>query len=168
MINTATEAERFVRSCRYPPHGFRGYAPTVGRMTSYGYRREEYFQRIESDLAIMVQIETEEAVGNAGDIAKVEGVHIVFIGPMDLSMNLGYPGQVSHPVVSDALRHVEAAVKQTGKALGTIVTPAHDVKVLIERGYRFIVPAGDIGLLRAGMEAQMKALRDARDSGRSI
>jgi len=160
MINTAEEARQFVSYCRFAPLGFRGYAPTIGRYTSYGYRREEYFRRVNADLAIMVQIETAEAVDNTAAITAVDGVNIVFIGPADLSNSLGFPGQFNHPTVASAFQRAEDAIKQSGKILGTMLMPGQDVAALIQRGYDFIITGADLGIMRTGMENQVKLLQE--------
>jgi 4-hydroxy-2-oxoheptanedioate aldolase len=160
MINTAEEARQFVSFCRYAPLGIRGYAPTICRYNSYGYHREEYSRRVTEDLSIMVQIETREAVENAERIAAVEGVNIVFIGPADLSNSLGFPGQFNHPTVMSAFQCVEDAVLRSGKVLGTMLMPGQEVGALIQRRYGFIVTGADLGIMRAGMEAQMKILKE--------
>lgn len=160
MINTPEEAKQFVASCRYAPLGVRGYAPTICRYNSYGYRRDEYSKRVNDDLAIMVQIETEEAVDNAEHIASVEGVNIVFIGPADLSNGLGFPGQFTHPIVAKAFQRAEEAIKRSGKVLGTMLMPGQDVGTLIQKGYDFIIAGAELGIMRAGMEAQVKMLKE--------
>lgn len=160
MVNTAEEAERFVSFCRYAPLGIRGYAPTIVRATSYGYRREEYLRRVHEDLTIMVQIETAEAVENAERIAAVEGVNVVFVGPMDLSMSLSHPGELTHPKVAEAIAHVEKVVLQSGKVLGTMMMPGQDAATLIGRGNSFLITGADLGILRSGLEAQVKGLRE--------
>jgi 2-keto-3-deoxy-L-rhamnonate aldolase RhmA len=160
MINSAEEARQFVSYCRYAPLGIRGYAPTICRYNSYGYRREEYSRRVNEDLSIMVQIEMPEGVENAERIAAVEGVSIVFIGPADLSNSLGFPGQFNHPTVLSAFQRVEEAVKRSGKVLGTMLMPGQEVGALIQRGYDFIITGADLGIMRAGMEGQVKLLKE--------
>lgn len=160
MINSADEARQFVSYCRYAPLGIRGCAPTICRYNSYGYRRDEYSRRVNEDLAIMVQIETGEAVENAERIAGVEGVNIVFIGPADLSNSLGLPGQFNHPTVASAFQRAEEAIKRSGKVLGTMLMPGQDLATLIQRGYDFIITGADLGIMRTGMENQAKMLRD--------
>ena len=108
----------------------------------------------------MVQIETEEAVENAEHIASVEGVNIVFIGPADLSNGLGFPGQFTHPVVAKAFQRAEDAIKQSGKVLGTMLMPGQDVGILIQKGYDFIITGAELGLMRTGMENQVKLLKE--------
>lgn len=104
----------------------------------------------------MVQIETREAVDNTAAIAAVDGVNVVFISPMDLSKSLGFPGEVTHPVVQDALRQAEEAIRKSGKIMGTMLVPGFELGALIERGYDFIITGADIGILRSGMENQSK------------
>jgi 4-hydroxy-2-oxoheptanedioate aldolase len=167
MINTAAEARQFVSYCRYALLGIRGYATTICRHTSYGYCREEHFRRVHEDLAIMVQIETREAVDNTAAIAAKDGVNVVFIGPMDLSKSLGFPGEVTHPVVQDALRQAEETIRKSGKIMGTMLVPGFELGALIERRYDFIITGADIGILRSGMENQVKGLLEAaKKSGR--
>lgn len=160
MINSAEDAARLVSYCRYAPRGVRGFAPTVCRYNSYGYRREEYSRRIDQDLAIMVQVETQIAVDNAAQIAAVEGVDIVFVGPADLSASLGVPGQFAHPQLMAAFDQVERATRAAGKVLGTMLMPGQEAASLIARGYDFIVTGVDLALMRSGMESQTKTFRD--------
>jgi 2-keto-3-deoxy-L-rhamnonate aldolase RhmA len=169
MIGTREEAERFVSYCRYAPHGIRGYAPTMTRHTGYGYERDEYFRRVDADLAIMAQIETRDGVDNAEAIAAVEGLDIVFIGPMDLSKSLGRTGEFSHPEVVAAVRRIEDAVRKAGKILGTLALPGQDLAGFLERGYRFVIVGADLGILRSGLEALAKAVKAAneKDGGKA-
>jgi len=165
MVNSAEDAARLVSYCRYAPRGVRGFAPTVCRYNSYGYRREEYTKRIDQDLAIMVQVETQAAVDNAAAIAAVEGVDIVFIGPADLSASLGVPGQFDHPRLAEACARVESATRKAGKILGTMAMPGQDVGALLARGYDLIITGVDLALMRAGMEGQTKSFRQALSGG---
>jgi 2-keto-3-deoxy-L-rhamnonate aldolase RhmA len=160
MVNSAEDAARLVSYCRYAPRGVRGFAPTICRFNSYGYRREEYTKRIDHDLAIMVQIETQEGVDNADSIAAVEGVDIVFVGPADLSASLGIAGQFTHPNLAAAMAQVEKAARGAGKVLGTMLMPGLEAAPLIQRGYDFLIAGADLALMRNGMESQTKALRE--------
>jgi 2-keto-3-deoxy-L-rhamnonate aldolase RhmA len=147
--------------------GIRGYATTIGRHFSYGFHRKKYFRRSHEDLAIMAQIETHEAVDNMAAITAVDGVSVVFIGRMDLSKSPGFPGEVAHPVVQDALRRTEAAIRKSGKAMGTMVVPGFELGGILEPGYDFIITGADKGILRGGMENQARRLLEAaQESGR--
>lgn len=159
MVNTTDDAERFVSYCRYPPHGIRGFAPTLTRNTSFGFRREEYFRRIDENLSIMAQIETGEAVENAEAIASVEGLDILFIGPMDLAKSLGYENDMSQPSVTQAIAHIETVVRKAGKVLGTLLLPSQDPADLLDRGYTFLILGADIVVLRTAMQKQVESVR---------
>lgn len=118
MVETAEQARAVVAACRYPPAGRRGYsAPTV-RASGYG-ADPDYAAKANDTLFICVQIESDTAVEQAGAIAAVEGVDMVFIGVADLSGSIGLLGQPGHKDVDAQIRKAEAAVKAAGKPLGT-------------------------------------------------
>jgi 4-hydroxy-2-oxoheptanedioate aldolase len=167
MVNSAEEAKRLVDACHYAPRGIRGFAPTVTRHTNFGYSREAYFARVEHDLMVMAQIESGEAVDRIEEIAAVNGIDMLFIGPMDLSNSLGLPGRLDHPTVADTIRRAEQAIQASGKILGTLATPRDDFGNLLGRGYSFIIGGVDIGVLRGGLEQQVRALRAAADAARA-
>ncbi|GAB5471010.1 MAG: aldolase/citrate lyase family protein [Rhodospirillales bacterium] len=160
-VNTVAEAEEAARACRYPPAGVRGMAPTVVRASDYGRDWQAYMERSDRDVLCICQIETGEAVENVAEIAAVAGVDLLFVGPMDLSADLGHPGQPDHPDVDAAMRKVEAAAKAHAVALGAIPTPGRSSRDLQDLGYRFILPDGDVPLLRAAAEASLAKLRGA-------
>lgn len=158
-VNTAEEAREAAGACRYPPIGQRGVAATVVRGARYGKGWQEYMERSDREVLCICQIETAEAVENVEAIAAVEGVDTLFIGPMDLSADMGLLGQPDHPDVDEAMRRVAAAAKANGKTLGSILTPARDVKVLRDAGYTMILADADITLLRDGAAASLQRLR---------
>ena len=168
MIHDANEARSFVSYCQYPPHGVRGLAPAATRHSSYGFWRDEYLRRVRDDLAVLVQIETKEAVDNCEEIATVDGLNIMFIGPMDLSASLGHFGEFKHPVVTEAIAHIEAVAKKHKKPLATLYMPGQDLQGMIDRGYSLIFGGGDIAVIRTGMQGMVANLRKmAADAGRS-
>ncbi|MFB9807932.1 HpcH/HpaI aldolase/citrate lyase family protein [Haladaptatus pallidirubidus] len=91
MIETAEQARAVVRATRYPPEGERGVAGS--RAAKYGLELEEYFERANDELLVMVQIESAKGVGHAGSIAAVDGVDALFVGPADLSASIGRFGE---------------------------------------------------------------------------
>jgi 4-hydroxy-2-oxoheptanedioate aldolase len=96
MVESAAEAEQVVKACRYPPRGNRGNAADIARCSGYGLQAD-YLARADDNLLIAVQIETAEAVAHAAEIAAVDGVDLVFIGPTDLSGSIGLMGQTGRP-----------------------------------------------------------------------
>lgn len=88
MINDATAARDAVRSCRYPPAGVRGAAFPIVRAARYGLD-PDYLTRCEDDLLIMCQLESQQAVENIIEIAAVDGVDCIQMGPLDLRSDMG-------------------------------------------------------------------------------
>lgn len=158
MINSAEDAKKLVSFCHYPPKGVRGVAPTLGRNTGYGMFREEYMARVGSDLAIMPQIESPDGVRNIEEICSVDGIDVIFIGPMDLAASLGHFGKVDHPDVTAAIGQIEQVVRKKGKALSSLAMPGQDHTKLLERGYNLIFGGTDIAFLRTGMQEQYQRL----------
>jgi 4-hydroxy-2-oxoheptanedioate aldolase len=150
-VSTPAEAQAAVAAMRYPPRGIRGVAKLT-RATTFGAGFHEW-------LVTMTQIETAEAVENAAPIAAIDGVDVLFIGPMDLTTSLGIPGDYEHPRTIEAFRHVAACAKAAGKAAGILLqNPAH-VPMCRDLGYTFIALGSDGGGASAGFRQAITALR---------
>ncbi len=158
-VSSVEEAEEAARACRYPPAGVRGMAPTVARGARYGTHWQDYMEQSDRDVLCICQIETRSGVEQIEAIAAVEGVDLLFVGPMDLSAELGVRGQADHPSVNEAMLRVAAAAKANGKALGSILTAQHDRDWLLAAGYSFIMADADVTLLRDGAAASLARLR---------
>lgn len=161
QVDSKAEAEAVVQACRYPPAGRRGMAPSIVRASNYGVDWQGYVARAERDLLIMCQIETGEAAASAGEIAAVEGVDLLFIGPFDLSAALGYVGQPDHPEVRACIADVEQAAKRAGKRLGGIPTPDRSAEGLFADGYELVLADFDLMMLRDTARASVARLRAA-------
>jgi 4-hydroxy-2-oxoheptanedioate aldolase len=159
-VSNATEAAAAVAACRYPPQGRRGYAAPVVRASEFGLRGD-YAERAASgdELVIMLQIETLDGAANADEICAVPGFDVVFLGPGDLSGDLGVLGQFDHPDFLKSVAVVEAAAKAHGKILGCLPFPGAGVDELWRRGYRVLTPGSDVVMLREAMLQQLATLR---------
>ena len=164
-VNSAAEAQAAVAACRYAPDGMRGMAATVVRASAYGADWKAYVKRAAEDLLVICQIESGAAVEAAAEIAGVEGVDMIFVGPFDLSASLGYLGQPDHPEVRAAIDAVEKAAKTAGKLLGAIPTPERSAKELYAAGYDLVLADSDVILLRDAARSGCRALRDAAGRG---
>lgn len=146
MVNTKADAELAVKAAKYPPMGFRGVG--LARAQRYGERFSEYVSSANDDSLLIVQIEHVDAVRNIEEILSVPGIDGTFIGPYDLSMSMGLPGQIDHPDVVAARRRVLEATKARGVAPGIhLVHPdraAVDLAAALAEGYRFIALGTDI------------------------
>ncbi|WP_119165761.1 HpcH/HpaI aldolase family protein [Algihabitans albus] len=158
-ISSPEEAEAAVAACKYPPEGFRGAAPGIVRATAFGLKADDYLAGINDKLLIVAQIETQRGVEAVEEIASVEGLDLLFIGPMDLSADIGLLGQTEHPKVQALIERVETATLEAGRALGSIVFPGRSASDLLARGHRLIVGQSDVDFIRNGALA---ALAEAR------
>ena len=104
---------------RYPPAGDRGVA-TYNRACRFGLDPGA-LDRADRETLCVVQIESAAAVADADDIAALDGVDVLFIGPRDLSHDLGVPGDITAPAYIEALDAVLAAARRHGKACGMLV-----------------------------------------------
>jgi len=149
-VSSADEAGRAVVAARYPPLGLRGVA-SMNRACGFGSDFEEYFKAANDNLLTVVQIETKEAIEHAEEIAAVDGVDVLFVGPLDLSLNLGIVRQFDHPAFRAALKSVVTACCITGKAAGIIVMKEDDVAQAKADGFTFVALNSDGNLVARGM-----------------
>ena len=157
-INTAEEARQAAKSMRYPPEGMRGVA-YLNRATEFGKSFKEYFTEANDNLITIVQIETQEAVKNASEIAAVEGVDVLFVGPLDLSVNLGIPQQFDHPNFREALKNVVSAARSNNKIAGILLSREEQLEAMVADGFSFIALGSDSGMVAAGMLRNAEAFR---------
>jgi len=159
-VSTAAEARAVVQAMRYPPRGTRGVAKLT-RASSFGARFGEYFEQAHEWLVSLVQIETEEALRNAAEIAEVEGVDVVFVGPMDLTTSMGMTGQYDDPRFHDALGKVADAARNAGKAAGILLLDPGNLPLVRELGYTVVALGSDGGAVAAGLKESLTMLRGA-------
>ncbi len=158
-IRSVEEAEAVVSATRYPPRGIRG-AASITRATSYGNRPfAEALSRAHEETLVIIQIERREALDSVEEIAAVEGVDVLFVGPLDLSVSMAIPQQVDEPVFNEALERVAAAAKAHGKAAGILVMDAMQLAKVKGMGYSFIAMGADAGILARGMRDNAAAIR---------
>lgn len=150
-VNTAEEAAQAAAAMRYPPQGVRGVA-RFNRACGFGQGFDDYFQNANRQLLTVVQVETRQAVQNAPAIAAVEGIDVLFVGPLDLSVNLGIPQQYENPDFLCALDAVADACKNHGKAAGMLVPSLTYLEDVIGRGFTFLVVGSDGGIMAGGLK----------------
>lgn len=157
-VQSANEAREAVRSMRYPPEGVRGVA-SLTRSTGFGSHFDAYFGRANRELLTVVQIETPRGVEQADAIAAVDGIDVLFIGPLDLSTAMGIQGQYDDDRFLEAVDTVAAAAKAHGKATGTLILAPETLQPMIDRGMTFVAMGSDGGLVASGMRANLALLK---------
>ncbi|MDT8421362.1 MAG: aldolase/citrate lyase family protein [Desulfuromonadales bacterium] len=160
-VNSADEAEAFVRACLYPPQGKRGVASILNRASSYGLDNLKYIEEIGKELLVIAQIESLEAVANLEEIAAVDGIDVLFIGHSDLSGDCGKIGDYRNPVFVEALARAEQVIKGSNKFLGGLPRANDSTGSMLERGYDFVISASDVLMLREAALQDLKINREA-------
>ncbi len=158
MVNSAEEARRAVDATKYPAQGSRGVAST-SRASGFGTNFKEYFDSANEKILTMVQIETVQAVENVFEIAQVEGVDVLFVGPLDLTTSLGVQSQLDHPKTLQSLERIGKAARDADKPLGVLVGNTQQAMQFKERGYRFIGVSSDMVLLNTAARELVSSLR---------
>lgn len=146
QINTAADAAAVVRMSKYPPDGTRGVG--IGRAHQYGLAFDAYMEQANNEIAVIVQVETTQALKNISEIVQVPGIDAIFVGPYDLSASLGKMGQLADPEVKRALDTVTQACRTAGVRLGIFAATANDIKPFLEQNYTLLAIGTD-GLLMA-------------------
>ncbi|MBN2449193.1 MAG: 2,4-dihydroxyhept-2-ene-1,7-dioic acid aldolase [Lentisphaeria bacterium] len=165
LVNSAAEAARAVRAAKYPPQGVRGFA--FHRGNDWGAGFDAYAERANGEIAVVVMVESRQAVEDIDAILAVEGIDGVFIGPYDLSGSYGIPGQTSHASVRQACARVAEACRQAGKSAGVhVVLPTPDgIRAAIEEGFTFVAVGVDTVFLERAGRTAVAAARDAAAPG---
>ncbi len=138
MVNSKEEAEKAVKSVKYPPKGFRGVG--LARAQKYGFDFEGYKNWLEKESIVIVQIEHLSGVKNLSDILSVDGVDGFIVGPYDISGSLGVPGNFEHPEFKNCIKEIMDVSKNLKKPAGFHVIPPDkkEVQKIIDLGYKFI------------------------------
>lgn len=139
-VGDVEAAERAVRFAHYPPFGQRGLAVSTraGQQGTVGL--PEHVKQARLSTIVIVQVEDSEAVDRVEEIVTVPRVDAVFLGPTDLSMSLGHPGELDHPVVALAIERVANAVVANGRpALCVLASNEEERTAWLARGARIIL-----------------------------
>jgi 4-hydroxy-2-oxoheptanedioate aldolase len=153
QIFTAEQAEQFTRWTKFAPRGSRGlnnggFDANFGRLAP-----AEFCKKANRDTFLAIQIETLQAVEECDAIAAIDGVDLLFIGPVDLSQSLGVTGEFFHPKCIAAIDRVAAACAKHGKHWGAVTANLEHCDLLVGKGCRLITPTNDVRLLNSGLDA---------------
>jgi 2-keto-3-deoxy-L-rhamnonate aldolase RhmA len=166
MVDDADEARAAVANARYPPEGERGIAGS--RATAYGQRFEEYVTTANDGVVVIAQIETRSGLENVEEIAAVDGIDALFVGPADLSGSLDVFAEWDSDRLADAMSRVVEAARGAGIAAGTLCVSPEDIPRRVEAGFDFLIVGKDTAFFaRAATEAKERgASRGERRRGR--
>lgn len=158
MVETAAQAEEIVEASRYPPTGTRGIGP--GRSTEYTMSLTEHLAEGDDSFVRHVQLESRRAVENAADIAAVDGVDGIFVGPLDLSLSMDCFGQWDEPEFLDAVESVLSAARDEGVTTGTLATSEAEREQRFDWDVDYVATGVDLMHLASGATEALEQSRD--------
>ena len=161
-LDTAAEVAAALRHLRYPPDGDRGVA-TYNRACRFGLDPGA-LDRANNEVVAVVQIESSRAVEQVEEIAALDGVDVLFVGPRDLSHDLGVPGDVRAPRYLQALDRVRDAAQQFGKSCGLLVPDGAAAAEKRAHGWTFVAVGSDSSLLATALTAEVFSARRGDES----
>ena len=157
FVENPEEARRAVAATRYPPHGIRGTAGS-SRASRYG-RVTDYLKKANSEICVLIQVETREALAQIEEIAQVDGIDGVFIGPSDLAASIGRIGDMQHAESQKLYEEAARRLKAIGKPSGILTLNEEEARRFISWGYRFVAVGADVGLLARNADALAKRFK---------
>lgn len=161
MVNDAATAAQFVNHARFPPGGARGMNTNTpgAEFGLHGFRKvlDDTNQRIH----LFAQIETRAAVDNLDAICQVEGLTGVFVGPSDLSVDLGWPGEFENPQLIDAVVDVLRRARAAGKLAGVLVPPGKLYAAARAAGPQLVIVGSDVSTLKTTWSALLNECRES-------
>ena len=152
MVSSADEARAVVETVRYPPRGRRGVGAALARSARWN-RVDSYLTDADAHVSLFVQVETVEGVAAASEIAAVDGIDGVFVGPSDLAASMGLLGQQTHPEVVAAVLRAFEAVRAVGTPVGVNAFDPAAADAYLAAGASFVLVGADVALLARGSEA---------------
>lgn len=159
MVETADQAAAMARAVRYPPDGVRGMAASMVRASGYDLQ-PDYLDNANDEICLIVQVESAAAIENIDAIAGTEGVDVVFIGPADLSADMGFTGNQNAPEVVAAIKHAVERIKAAGKAAGIITYGGGQYSYFNDIGVTFLGLGADVSVIAKSLRELASDTRD--------
>ena len=142
QVNTAEEAAAAVRAAKHPPLGDRGITPSWTNVAGESFT--DVTKTANDETVVVLQIESVQAYENLDAIAAVDGVDVLFVGPMDLSASLGVITETGHQRVQEIMEDVPKRLAGSGVVPGTTLVGVTDIQEKIRWGYRYNMNVGNV------------------------
>jgi 4-hydroxy-2-oxoheptanedioate aldolase len=147
QVNTAQDATECVAMTRYPPRGRRGFGPFIGH-SRWGVSFHDYLPKLGDTVICHILIETKAAIDNIEAICAVEGISVLVLAPLDLSVELGCAGQFENPIFLKAVERFEQVTTAAKVPRGTLALTDQQVQSAIARGYAGVGLGFDVLMLK--------------------
>jgi 2-dehydro-3-deoxyglucarate aldolase/4-hydroxy-2-oxoheptanedioate aldolase len=153
QVRSTDEVRTAISWTKFPPDGIRGVFGGNVEARFGATAMTTYLAEANRDRWVAIQIETAEAAEIVDEIAATKGVDLLFLGPADLSVTLGVPGDFLHPKCVAVMERIGAACKKHGKHWGTLSrSPEHAAKAR-EHGCQLFSIFGDLDIVSAGLKS---------------
>ena len=157
MISSRAEAEKAVRSVRYPPRGDRLWGPFHAPFR-WNVAMADYMAVADDDMICMVTIEHVEAVERIDEIMATDGIDVAVIGPGDLATSINKRGLIDDPEVKCLIARAEAGIFKSGVPIGGVARTPEQANQMIARGYLMLALGFDWSLFQRGIAASLEGL----------
>lgn len=158
-VNTPQQVRDLVSWTHYPPHGTRGFAGTIAQTEWENVSPADFIEHNNRETLLVIQIERQEALDNLDEMLSIPGVDVACLGYMDLSIDLGVPGEVEHPKMDAALQQVVNVAELNGIAAGIIGGEMRIITNWLNRGMRFASYGTEILHLQSATRRAVDELR---------
>ncbi|TDK46812.1 aldolase/citrate lyase family protein [Antarcticimicrobium luteum] len=160
MVESAEQARELVRACTYPPTGTRGVGAAGGRATMFA-SIPDYIPTADAEICLLVQVESRAGLAALDDILAVDGIDGVFIGPADLSTDMGFKGNSAAPEVRAAIADAISRISAAGKAPGILGVTEEATQSYHDMGAQFLAVGIDVLVLAQTSRALAKRWKEA-------
>lgn len=157
QVNSAEQARRVVSSCFYPPKGTRSVGVT--RAHGFGLSLDDYLRDANNRISVIVEVEHIEAVRHVDEIAAVDGIDAIFVGPFDLSGSLGVLAEINHEQVRRAVAEVLDSCARHDLPVGFFCVDSHAAREAIAAGFTMIALGMDAVFLSQAASSELEAVR---------
>jgi|SRR5579862_7521744 len=161
-VNEPEQVRDIFSWMRYPPHGVRGYAATAGQTDYQNVSPQTFIDSNNHETLCVIQIERKEAFDHLDEMLSFPGVDVACLGYMDLSTDLGIPGQIEHPQMVALIERLIAVSQRHGIAAGIIGPQMEPILHWMDKGMRFISYSTETLLLQEAAMSAARRLRAAR------
>ncbi|MGV6850503.1 MAG: HpcH/HpaI aldolase family protein [Marinibacterium sp.] len=146
LVESADQARAVVAACRYPPDGIRGVGAAAARSGRFG-SIPDYVATADEQICVLVQVESRAGIAALDEICAVDGIDGVFIGPADLSTDMGFHADTSHPEVRPVILDAFARIAAAGRAPGCLAVDDDVARIYLDHGTRFLAVGIDVQLM---------------------
>jgi len=156
QVDNPDIARDVVAACKYPPAGKRSFGPSRGLL----YGGADYFEYANSEILVIVMIESKEAVENLDGILATPGVDGIYIGPNDLSLAYGFePHSDPQGEVGRIIEDIRVKTHARNLITGIFCSDGVMARRRLDQGFQIVTPGSDAAILRSSYALQVDAAR---------